>query len=103
MPLAQKRCILGLWLLQNTNKKLHAESQTSGHCDCTAIGSGRNGNKPSQAPLEKHLLGDYTISRGHIISPHGTLLVTHRHSIAKQGGCFQQSLSQSMFTWNSIL
>jgi len=28
MPLGPKQCILGIWLLQNTTKKLHVESRT---------------------------------------------------------------------------
>ena len=80
MPLAQQHCIyIGLWLLQNTNKKPHATSWI--HCwVLSATRSGQNGNEtvasstsgifarwqPSMPPPHQTACHQWR----HIVSPH---------------------------------
>ena len=62
--IAQPRCILGLWLLQKTNRKPTLEVEPIGQRGRTATGVAETATKPLLAPLSKHSLGDATCQVG---------------------------------------
>ena len=77
MAVTQKRCILGLWLLQNTNRKRHAGSQTHwstspyGHQPSAVAAAATKTSQPVHALITLNALARWRGRNGrrHIVSP----------------------------------